>query len=845
MNDRPITATYRLQLRGPAADPGGSGRSFTFEEAIDTVGYLAELGVSHLYLSPILTAPPESNHNYDVIDPTEINPEIGGIEGFRKLGEAAHEAGLGLIIDIVPNHVGIDQPERNAWWWDVLTYGRDSEYEHYFDIDWHEDNGAGGKLGLPILGAPDDEEKLELREHDGTPVLAYYDNLFPVRPGTCDSLADDPREVYERQCYRLMFWRDGVISYRRFFSVNGLAGIRQEDPRVFEHSHRILRQLIAEDLIDGIRVDHPDGLSDPFSYLTQLRDLVGPDRWLIVEKILGVEEPLDPRLAVDGTTGYDALRELDGVFINRDAEDPLSMLALQQSGSTWDESAVVAAEQELKREVARFELRAEVRRLARAMRRDNFSTAGSSVSEEQLINTIVELVAAMPVYRADYLSLSRMVPTLVAEMARRFPSRRDALDLIAAGLLADSEAKVRFAQVCGAVMAKGVEDTTFYRASRLIALQEVGGAPGRFGVSSAEFHLLQQERARLWPRTMTTLSTHDAKRGEDVRARIIELTEVPDEFAEFVRRVTAVVPAPDEGTGHFLLQNLIGVWPNDGEITESLRERFHDYTIKALREAGVHTTWFDPDARFEKSVLDWVDVLFDGPVTNLIANFVRPLHRGAVQISLGRKLLQLIGPGIPDTYQGTEFFTDSLVDPDNRRFVDYTARRQSLTMLTEGIDWYEVADAARAEAEVGDSTSNEEDHTEAESFYPHLNSYADRAKQALIHAALRLRRANPELLTGGDHQPVFAEGSQETHLVGLARGVATDEEGLRVIALATRRPLALQAAGGWGNTTVNLPAGTWREELTGQEYSGTVPVAEVLAVLPAALLCRVDAPGEE
>lgn len=841
MSVRPITATYRLQLRGPQADPSGSGRAFTFTDAAETVPYLADLGVSHLYLSPVLTAPPVSNHNYDVIDPTEINPELGGIEGLRHLASVAHEAGLGLIIDIVPNHVGIDSPQDNAWWWDVLTYGQDSEYEYYFDIDWHEDNGAGGKLGLPILGAPDDLDKLELREHDGQPVLAYYDNIFPVRPDTCDSLSDDPLAVYEKQCYRLMYWRDGVISYRRFFSVNSLAGIRQEDPRVFEHSHRILRQLIAEDLIDGVRVDHPDGLSAPFHYLSQLRNLIGPDRWLILEKILGVSEPLDPRLEVDGTTGYDALRELDGIFISREAEDHLSMLALQLSGSTWDESAITAAEQELKREVARHELATEVRRLARALRRDNFSTAGSSVSEEQLTTTIIEMVAAMPVYRADYLSLSRMVAGLVAEMARRFPSRRDALDLFAAGLLADSEAKVRFAQVCGAVMAKGVEDTTFYRASRLVALQEVGGAPGRFGVSAAEFHLLQQERARLWPTTMTTLSTHDAKRGEDVRARIIELTEIPDEFAEFVRRVTAVVPAPDEGTGHFLLQNLIGVWPVDGVVTETLRERFQAYTQKAIREAGVHTSWFDPDVAFEKSVADWVDILLDGPVTSLITTFIVPLHRGGVQVSLGRKLLQLIGPGVPDTYQGTEFFTDHLVDPDNRRFVDYMARRQSLAVLRNGVDWARLARQAAEAVTEEEQSAIELPAAAGDSEvtpYPHLWAHADRAKQMITDTALNLRRENPELYTSGDHQAVFAEGPAEAHLIGLARGLEPGAAGLQVIALATRRPLTLQRDGGWRETTVTLPEGTWVEELSGREFHGRVPAAEVFEFLPTALLRR-------
>ncbi|WP_018297048.1 malto-oligosyltrehalose synthase [Corynebacterium lubricantis] len=825
---RPITSTYRLQLRGPKADPGG--RSFGFAEAEAQVPYLKRLGVSHIYLSPILTALPESNHNYDVTDPTEVNPELGGIEGLRSLARAAQEAGLSLIIDIVPNHLGVDQPKLNSWWWDVLKNGQESNFEPYFDIDWHEDNGAGGKLGMPILGAEGDESALELQFHEDIDeiVLAYYDNYFPVAPGTCEGLEDDPIRVYDQQCYRLMFWRDGVISYRRFFSVNGLAGIRQEDPLVFEHSHRILRELIAEDLIEGVRVDHPDGLSNPFEYLNRLRNLVGPDRWLIIEKIMGVSEPLDPRLAVDGTTGYDALREFDGVFISREAEDNLSMLALQQTGSTWNDSAIEATEQHLKREVAREELGAEVRRLARAIRRDNFSTAGATVSESELISTIVELVAAMPVYRADYVSLSRITSSVVADMSKRFPSRRDALDLIAAALLANGEAKTRFAQVCGAVMAKGVEDTTFYRASRLVALQEVGGAPGRFGVSAAEFHLLQQERQTLWPKAMTTLSTHDTKRSEDVRARIIELTELPSEFAELVSTIGAVVPSPDKGTGHFLIQNIIGVWPADGEITDSLRSRLHEYALKAVREAGVHTSWVDQDSAFETAITDWIDALLDGPATSQITEFVKKINRGAIQISLGRKMLQLVGPGIPDTYQGQEFFDDSLVDPDNRRFVDYTARSQSLEQIGGEGDLESIVAEARAE----------KSEDEVLGAYPHLKQWKDRAKQAVVYRGLTLRRQFPEIFLRGEHQAVFGVGSAESHLVGTARGDADlpGTDGIAVIGLATRRPLLLEENGGWRDTTVTLPKGEWVDRLTGKVYSGTVLVADVLDLLPTALL---------
>lgn len=850
---QPITSTYRLQLRGPGADP--SGRAFGFAEAVQLIPYLRSLGVSHLYLSPIFTAMPDSNHGYDVLDPTEINPQLGGIDGLRTLAAEAKEAGLGLIADIVPNHVGVEVPRYNRWWWDVLKHGQESEYASFFDIDWHEDNGAGGKLGMPVLGKEGDETELRLvhlpaeefpagMAPEGEDVLAYFDKYFPLRPGSYDSTDDDPQEVYARQAYRLMFWRDGVISYRRFFSVNGLAGVRQEDPLVFEHTHRLLRQLIAEDLLDGVRVDHPDGLTDPFGYLSRLRELIGPDRWLVVEKILEVDEPLDPRLRVDGTTGYDAMRELDGIFLNRSAEDTLSMLALQQSGSTWDDEAIAASAQQLKRDVASSELAAEVRRLVRAIRRDNFAAAATrtaesaaadsderrhEVSDEELASTVIELVAAMPVYRADYRSLSRITSTVIAEMSKRFPSRRGALDLISAAFLASGEAKNRFAQVCGAVMAKGVEDTLFYRASRLVALQEVGGAPGRFGVGAAEFHLLQDERASLWPQAMTALSTHDTKRSEDTRARILEYAEVPNDFAELVRQVMAMVPPPDAATGHFLLQNILGVWPHNGDITDALQARLHAYAMKAVREAALHTTWFDQNERYEHRVIDWVDAVLYGPAAAKITEFVGQLHPGAVQVSLGRKLLQLVGPGVPDTYQGQEFVQLTLVDPDNRAFVDYTARAQALQQ-------YDQARAAEDFSLARFLYGEEDPSAEA------LAEAADWAKQCVTAEGLRLRKALPEVFQSGTYRAVYASGAARHHLVGMARGHANGEapENTQVIGLATREPLKLARTGGWGETFVALPQGTWVDRLTGTTFSGTAALTQLFAALPVALLVRAE-----
>ena len=789
---RAITSTYRLQLRGPHADP--DGREFGFAQAADIVPYLASLGVSHLYLSPIFASAPESNHNYDVIDPTVVNPELGGIDGLRLLARAAHEAGLGLVVDIVPNHLGVEVPRRSPRWWDVLKHGRDSDYAHFFDIDWAEDNGAGGKLGLPVLGSTDDAAAIALSRIDGEDVLTYYDHVFPLAPGSYAGLDDDPVAVHDRQHYRLMYWRDGIISYRRFFSINGLAGVRQEDESVFEATHATLRELVREGLIDGVRVDHPDGLTDPFGYLTRLRELVGHDAWLIVEKILAADEPLDPRLDIDGTTGYDALREFDGVFVNPDAAGQLGDTAYRYSGARWDQPAVEVAERALKARVAEEELAAEVRRLARAVRHDNLSPAGSQVSDAALTEVLVELVARMPVYRADYRSLSRVTSTVIAQLAESPRGcNRAALDLVASALAAHGEAAHRFAQVCGAVMAKGVEDTLFYRACRLVALQEVGGAPGRFGVSTAEFHLLQDERAQLWPRTMTTLTTHDTKRSEDTRARMLEITEVPGEFDQLVEEVFALTPPPDTATGLFLLHNLLGAWPRDGEVTEDFTQRLQSYAVKAVREADMLSSWYDSDLAYEAQVTEWIAHLTHGPATRMLADFALKLHSGGVAVSLGRKLLQLVGPGIPDTYQGTEFFDFSLVDPDNRRFVDYTARSAA------------------------------------------AGSPEDVAKQRVVREALALRRERPQLFLDGGYAGVFAEGDASQHVVGMARtayGVP------QVIALATREPLALERDGGWRGTAVTLPDGIWTDSFSGRTYSGRVPMAELCAELPVALLSR-------
>lgn len=771
-----MSATYRLQLRGPGNSPA---EAFTFADATACVPYLARLGVTHLYLSPIMTAPVESTHGYDVTDPTQINPELGGIEGFRELAETAHDAGLKVLIDIVPNHVGVDTPRLNPWWWDVLARGKNSEFANYFDIDFSADNGADGRIGLPVLGSAQDVAALQVEGDE----LVYYDHRFPIAEGTNYGT---PQDIHDRQHYKLMFWRDGIISYRRFFSINGLAGIRQEDPVVFEHWHRILNQLLAADLVDGVRVDHPDGLANPFQYLKKLRKLIGKDRWLLVEKILGVDEPLDPRLTVDGTTGYDALREFDGVFVHRPSEAILGDLAEQYTGTRWNAEDFAAAENQLKKVAATDELGAEIRRLAAAVRTDNWSTAGESVSDEELQEVLVELIAAMPVYRADYESLSRVTSTVIAEKMMQRPEWQDALDLVATALISRSEANTRFAQVCGAVMAKGVEDTAFYRGSRLVSLQEVGGAPGRFGVSPAEFHLLQAERARLWPQAMTTLTTHDTKRGEDVRSRITSLTEFPEEFAALVKKISYT----DGVTCHFLLQNMIGVWPATGEVTDQLRSRLHDYAMKAMREAGVHTTWYDVNGEFEDSIHAWIDDVCDNYADEL-REFAELIDDASITIANSKKVLQLLAPGIPDIYQGTEILTDHLVDPDNRRPVDFRALEDTLERVGRG-----------------DIRSRDDE------------------RMHLVTTALRVRKQFQ--LDHTKYLPVMAAGQYERHLLGMLRG----ED---VMVLVTRRPRTLPD---WADTTVTLPEGMWEEQLGGGMFEGTVKLSTLFKIRPQAILTR-------
>jgi len=760
----PVLSTYRLQLRGPS-----SGFGFTFADAENLLDYLDDLGVSHLYLSPIMTAVAGSTHGYDVTDPTTVSPELGGPDGLARLSAAARARGMGLVVDIVPNHVGVDKPEQNGWWWDVLRHGRSSAYAAFFDIDWDLD--VQGRIVLPVLGSDDDVADLKV---DGD-LLRLGDLALPIAPGTGDGTG---ARVHDRQHYRLVGWRNGVCGYRRFFSITSLAGLRQEDRAVFDASHAEVARWFTEGLVDGVRIDHPDGLSDPCGYLAWLRELLGPKAWIVIEKILAVDEALEPTLPVAGTTGYDVLREVGGVFVDPDGESALTAL-IGSAGVDYQAMPTMLAE--LKIHAATDTLASELRRLRRSIA----ATAGTD--HPLLPDAVAALLSRIGVYRCDYPGLAATLPSALAETQAAKPELGPALQVIAAALARGGEPATRLQQLCGAVTAKAVEDCIFYRDARLVSLNEVGGEPHRFGVGAAEFHHSAATRARLWPQAVTTLSSHDTKRAEDVRARIGVLSQVPSLWTEFVARWEIQAPSPDAATGQFLWQNIFGVWPLSGEITAQLRERLHAYAEKGIREAAWHTSWNDPDATFEDAVHRWLDRVLDGPVASALTELVAQLNSHAASDALGQKLLALTVPGIPDVYQGTELWDDSLVDPDNRRPVDYAARRAALEELKH-------------------------------------------PKIRVVTTALRLRRSRPESFLHGEYLPVLATGSASDHVVAFRRG---DD----ILVAVTRWTVRL-AETGWGNTVVPLPDGSWTDTLTGAMASGPTSAAELFADLPVVLLER-------
>ncbi|MFE7210719.1 malto-oligosyltrehalose synthase [Streptomyces sp. NPDC057611] len=769
------TATYRLQLQP----------EFPFAAAERAVPYLASLGVSHLHLSPVLQAVPGSAHGYDVVDPTRVRDELGGEEGLRALARTAREHGLGLVVDIVPNHMAM-APRYNHALWEVLREGPASPYARWFDIDWE---AQGGKVLLPVLGHPVGRETGELTV-DGD-VLRYHDHAFPLREGT--GRLPLP-ELLDAQWYRPVWWRLArtELNYRRFFSISELIGVRVEDPEVFRATHAKILQLLAEGVVDGLRVDHPDGLADPDAYLRRLHEATG-GRWTVVEKILSDGEHLPASWPVAGTTGYDALRHVDGLFTDPAGAGELAeryrrfAAPRDDSGGDWEATVRRAAYT-----VITHELAAETERLTRVASRVCATSPDPALRDRApwaLRTALRELLVRLRVYR-PYASADRasVVTEQAAEEARLafvVPEEGEAVDVVRDLVVGRAgsgpgavEFRTRFAQAASALRAKSVEDTAYYRYVPLLSANEVGGDPGHPAVSPEDFHAHCARVQRDWPGTGTVVSTHDTKRSADVRAALAVLTECPRVWADLLDEVTGGGEGvPDAQLAWASWQTVFGLGPADGE-------RVRQALLKHVREAGLRTSWTEQRPAYEEAVARFVDEgpcgAPAGPVTAL-RTALEPHIRANV---LGTALVHLTMPGVPDVYQGTEAEYRALVDPDNRRPVRFPP------------------------ADAGD-------------------------KGAVTVAALRLRARRPELFgPAATYAPLLAEGTAAAHCAAFERSG-------EVVTAVTRLSLRLAEAGGWRDTRLPLPPGRWSDALApGREFEGHVLVAELFERLPVALLER-------
>lgn len=750
------TSTYRLQIRP----------SLTLADAADLTDYLADLGVDAVYLSPVLTATTGSDHGYDTVDPTTIDPARGGESGWRTLVDAARARGLKVVLDIVPNHLGISVPAENPAWWSVLAEGRDSAYSSWFDINWET-----GPIRLPVLG-DDGLAAVTIAEHE----LRYHEHRFPVAAGTYAE-GDQVADVHARQHYRLTHWETGneQINYRRFFAVTTLAGVRQEDPAVFEATHARILRMVHDGDVAGLRVDHPDGLVDPQAYCDRLA-AAAPGQWIIGEKILEPGEELPPGWPIQGTTGYDAMTEVNQVFVDPAGD---AVFTDFQRDVVGDERDLAAHILHGKTQAATILLPSE---------RDRLVGLVPDLAAEEVRRALTSIAAHLEVYRSYVpVGLDRLRAAATAARAEH-PDLAGTIDVLVLRL-ADPTAEVarRFQQFSGAVMAKGVEDTAYYRANRFVALNEVGGNPAQFGLEPEAFHAAMERRQAHQPLSMTSLSTHDTKRGEDVRARLAVLAElrglVTPWLADFIDRSGIT----DRSFANLLGQVFLGV----GLIE---RERLHAYAEKAMREASTGTSWSHPNAEFETQVHAAVDLAYDDENLNDgLARLLSLIQQPGWSNSLGQKLVQLTMPGVPDVYQGTELWEDSLVDPDNRRPVDFAARR-ALLGLTEA-PWVDETGAAK--------------------FW-------------VVRHALRLRRERPELFTG--YARVVATGTSAHHLLAFDRGGA--------ITAVTRLPYTLSTDHhGWADTVLPL-AGSWRDVLTGSVHAGDVRPDALFQHYPVALMVQ-------
>jgi (1->4)-alpha-D-glucan 1-alpha-D-glucosylmutase len=787
----PPRATMRLQLH----------RGFSFADAGALAPYFAALGISHIYASPIMTARRGSMHGYDAVDPTRINPELGGEDAFRRFVAEVRRHGLGLIVDIVPNHMATGS--ENAWWMDVLRHGRGSAYAHYFDIDWEPPNrGLANKILLPVLGRPYGEA-LEAGEitlgrdtEQSTFVIRYFDHIFPLAPD--QTLGDaalrdfDARsahgckrlhELLERQHYRLAWWRtaNDEINWRRFFDINELVALRVEDEDVFEAVHAKVFQLYGEGLIDGVRVDHIDGLTDPEKYCLALRqrlhalererppDAPKGEAYIVVEKILARDEHLQTQWRTDGTTGYDFMDEVSAVFHDERGGPVLRDLWQRVSGRPGD----FELEEELARrqilERSFFAQREALVETLSAVAQSRLATR--DYSRAAIRRCLTEILVSFRVYRtyarvdhtspADQTFLSRAIARATETC---LPGDRQLLPALGNWLGGKSlhpsldqlqnVALARFEQLSAPLCAKAVEDTAFYRYGALLSRNDVGFDPRAFACSAGEFHRRMGERLAGFPHAMLTTATHDHKRGEDVRARLAVLSEIPQDWADAVERWIASSQSsrtaaagellPSGGDLAMLFQIIVGAWPHGLEVTDqaglaAFADRIAAWQRKALREAKVHSDWSAPDEAYEHAAADYIAWLFGGGSALLaeLAAFARRIAAAGAANGLAQMLVKLTAPGMPDIYQGCEYWDLSLVDPDNRSAVDFAARQNSL----------------------GTASLDEM-----------LATWRDgRLKQFVMARLLALRKKMPGLFSAGKYVPLTISGPQAEHVVAFAR----------------------------------------------------------------------------
>jgi (1->4)-alpha-D-glucan 1-alpha-D-glucosylmutase len=911
-------ATYRLQFHA----------GFTLRDALALVPYLHDLGITHLYASPLLKARPGSSHGYDVIDHSQLNPEVGTEDDLAALAAALRERGMGMILDAVPNHMCV--AGDNAWWQDVLEHGPSSPFADYFDIAWFDSPRPGmtGRLLLPVLGEPYGQV-LETGQltltFDGAFRVRYGDATWPIDPRTfglvlapavedartrlgdenadavelqsilnavrhlppriepdaarvaggriecaaikrrlaelldrfplafaCVSTAAEERsrsadaldELLEAQAYRLCFWRvaSDEINYRRFFDVNELAALSTEREDVFRAVHKKWLVWCAEGLVQGLRIDHPDGLFDPKSYLARLREELPkptdgrPWAFVVVEKILGDGEALPGDWACDGTTGYEFVAAVNGLFVDPAGEKPLTAFYRQFTGQSAPFPEVV---HDKKYQILQYSLSSELNTLAHQLDRlARLDRRSRDFTLHGLARALREVIACFPVYRSyvngDVHATDKAVVGKACHRARArnpllgkpiFDFIRDTV------LLKDSPsgpasdeyraAQRRFAgkfqQLTAPVTAKGVEDTAFYTFNRLLSLNEVGGEPGRFGTPPEKVHSFLADRATKWTGSLSPLSTHDTKRSEDVRALLNVLSELPDEWAACVERwsvwnaphkveVEEGVFAPDANEEYALYQTLVGAW--DGGGPEFTR-RIQGFVRKALCEAKVHSSWINPDADYEAAVGAFVERILNpaasGEFLADLGKFSdRVAHFGRVN-SLAQTLIRCTAPGVPDTYQGTDGWDFSLVDPDNRRPVDFAARERWLKEVREG--------GVRLAPELN------------------ANPADPRAKLFVVAHAHESRRTHPDLFVRGSYVPLLATGANADRVFAFLR----EWEGAAALVVV---PRLSAGRGEWGDTALSLPPGAWRSVFAGEEFGGAVAVAEVFRTFPVALLVR-------